>query len=391
MILPDLQEPKGIRFLPAAKHESYVRVGLGRYSNISAVKQRIIRRFELHEKQYRNAEKQAQQLSFCLRQAQEYLDAAADRSLATKPVLLYYACVSLALAEILWKGTGEHSLEKLRAKHGHHGLNYVAEQLGVSEDVTAAQRLRATMRGGVGQRGGTFGVWHRFARNQQIIGIERRIFLSGSSVDAPSVLLMPADRQNPELPQEGISLFECACRMPTIIEYLAPLGMRTTLLRSTLNRQLTEIRPSVGQYLLRLDVHPSEPSLLAAFKDQVALDANLIDDVQANDLPQQLILTVRTESNWTHSSLSLPEGYSMSLTETWFSGTDEPLNEFGYFYAALYICGMFARYHPDVWMKHLAVNSGLASLIDAICIAAQDRMPLLLLDELDHAITVPRR
>jgi hypothetical protein len=42
--------------------------------------------------------------------------------MATRPALLYYCAMSLALAEVLLKQSGESRLEKLRERHNGHGL-----------------------------------------------------------------------------------------------------------------------------------------------------------------------------------------------------------------------------------------------------------------------------
>jgi len=385
------QKPKIIRYLPTTNPEGFIRSGLARYANVDAVTERLMERFKLSKDDRRNARKQATELGFCLRQAQEYLDAAEDRTLATKPVLLYYATVSLALAEILWKGEGDHRIEKLRSEHGGHGLEFAGQNVPVNEQAAGARLLCAKMRGPVGKRTGTFGVWHRFARTQQLVGIEREQFLSGQGVASPKVLLMPHDEQIPELPLTGITLLECALKTPTLPDYVRALGLRSRLLRSTMSRTAREVTSGVFDTTLQIEVHPNDEKLVAAFKEQVLADATSLDALEATDFTNHLSISIHRQiPTQAPSYTNFPEGYSVTTTETWFSANDEPLNEFGYFYVALYICGMFARYYPDVWMKHLAASSGLALLVDAVCIAAQDRLSLLLLDELDHMITLPK-
>ena len=58
------------------------------------------------------------------------------------------------------------------------------------------------------------------------------------------------------------------------------------------------------------------------------------------------------------------------------------MGEFGYLYIALHISGNFARYYPDIWLKHIEKNSPLAMAIDELCNHAFDRLPLLILSEL---------
>ncbi|WP_207180587.1 YaaC family protein [Methylobacterium indicum] len=74
------------------------------------------------------ADKQASHIRYSLIQAREYAVAAETATLATRPVLLYYSCMSLALAEILMKQAGDSSLDKARSEHNHHGLSLQADE-----------------------------------------------------------------------------------------------------------------------------------------------------------------------------------------------------------------------------------------------------------------------
>jgi hypothetical protein len=109
-----------------------------------------------------NVRKQAQQIRYCLIQAREYSSAAETVSLATKPNLLYYGTMSLALTESLFKQSGDSSLDKARGEHRHHGLLMTASGLPKNAALTAAAtRLRAVpmIKGGI--RKGTFQLWHK--------------------------------------------------------------------------------------------------------------------------------------------------------------------------------------------------------------------------------------
>ena len=82
-----------------------------------------------------NIRKQAQQISYCIRQSEEYFIAAKNVSLTTKPLLLYYGVVSLANALILLKKDGTHSIDYLRRKkkHRHHGLELKGDLTSISK------------------------------------------------------------------------------------------------------------------------------------------------------------------------------------------------------------------------------------------------------------------
>ena len=85
---------------------------------------------ELHNisrgQQEGNVTKQARQMAYCIRQAEEYFRASSEVSLATRGNLLYYGMVSLSQAVVLLKQDGKYSIDALRSakKHRHHGLEF---------------------------------------------------------------------------------------------------------------------------------------------------------------------------------------------------------------------------------------------------------------------------
>src|SRR5437870_1910572 len=75
--------------------------------------------------QDKNIEKQANQVAYSIRQAEQYFRASSLVDLTTRPLLLYYGAVSLSQALILLKNDGTYSLDMSRKlkKHRHHGLD----------------------------------------------------------------------------------------------------------------------------------------------------------------------------------------------------------------------------------------------------------------------------
>ena len=154
--------------------------GLRRHRNVEWVSQKLIERHSIPRAQHGNARKQAQQIRYCLDQAFEYFRAAQSVSLATKPVLMYYATLSLATAEILYKQTGESSLDRARAEHRHHGLIFRVVEQPQGLLTECAQALRAFPLVDHGLRKGTFELWHRSARHLPIVGRTEERFPSGT-------------------------------------------------------------------------------------------------------------------------------------------------------------------------------------------------------------------
>ena len=72
------------------------------FLNSNRTAKRIRELLKVPEGQHQaNINKQADQIGYCIRQAEEYFNASSRVSLATRPLLLYYGCVSLSQALIL--------------------------------------------------------------------------------------------------------------------------------------------------------------------------------------------------------------------------------------------------------------------------------------------------
>lgn len=88
------------------------------------------------DKHYNNLIKQAKQINYCIKQAEEYYQASEKVTLATRPLLLYYGTVCLSQALYLLRKDGTYSLDALREKerHNHHGLELIKSSINSSID-----------------------------------------------------------------------------------------------------------------------------------------------------------------------------------------------------------------------------------------------------------------
>ena len=114
-----------LRLIAGGEINHLIWSGLSRFQNVSFTAERIHTLQQVSKAQSRNVRKQAEQLRYCLIQAREYFSAARSVTSATKPVLLYYGLMSLAIAEMLMKQTEDSSIDRARAQHSHHGLTLV--------------------------------------------------------------------------------------------------------------------------------------------------------------------------------------------------------------------------------------------------------------------------
>ncbi len=96
------------------------------FLDVTSVSKRIRRIHAIPDGKFdSNVKKQARQIGYCVRQAEEYFQASSQVGLATRPTLIYYGAVSLSRALILLRQDGSHSFDAFRKshKHNHHGLD----------------------------------------------------------------------------------------------------------------------------------------------------------------------------------------------------------------------------------------------------------------------------
>lgn len=366
-----------------ADASSYAWSNLRRFHNVAFVEQQISRLHSLDKSQRENAKKQATQLRYCLLQAKEYFDASKSVTLATQPVLLYYSIMSLALAEILMKQSGDSSLDRARAEHKHHGLELRVSsvQKGSEEIQATASALRAApLVGASGERFGTFELWHRSCREMPLAGnIETRH--SGGGQTQFRVIFLAPDAQLSPLPEPGLSLLDCLRSLPGAMEFLLTHDVTPRIVRGACRVQRQDGDPNKVDAFTVI-VHPGPAEVISAFFQNWTVDAKGVDRITFTELPSGGIV------RWTNDAVNgpldmhVPHGSMWTDKEIRFWPGKEPLNEFGYLYVALYIAGNYARYFPDKWLLDVEKSTPLALAIEELISTANVRMPLLALSEL---------
>ena len=377
------------RYLPSEDTIRFAWRGLRRFHNAAALAARVMADRGIPEKHERNVKKQMLQIRYCLIQAKEYFDAAEVASLATKGVQLYYCCMSLALAQILWKGTGDDSLDKMRQQHRHHGLDFVRPDKLSADLAVAGAQLVARPNVREGTRVGTFELWHRTARHLPLVGMIQRMGPAGA-VKSLGPILLSRDERLPELGEAGVTLLECVERAPGTMAHLATLGMPSHLVRSTFTEQIGERDDGTADVNISMTVHPARAERIDQIKESIAFDANAVDRVSMTEFRSGFALSWSGNTGTADFRGVFPEGFSITPTETYLLGHDDPLNEFGYLYAGLYICGMFSRYYPDMWQKEIETSSDLSLCIEYFLQETRERLALLTLMELESACYVRR-
>ena len=359
---------------------------LAHFQNIEAVTGQITDLHQLPQQQRSNARKQATQLRQCLMQAREYYDAARSVSLATRPVLLYYAVMSLALAEVLMKQSADSRLEKLREFHGCHGLQLsLANAVAPPDSLDlAATALRAKPQTAPdGSPRGTFEVWRRSSRELPIVGRYSQTHEGNITTTSRVQALMAGSDVEPEAyPKSGLSLLDALLGLPQMVEILAAYGVRPKLVRATCTALSGGDNPEPS---ITIIVHPALPSTMNDFMELVSFAPRGLERVNVTEYPNGIMLQFPGSIDVPGK---VPWGVCPDVNNTWFSARQESLNEFGLLYVALHIAGNFARYYPDKWLAHIEVSSPLALVIDRLTEVAFDRVPLLVAGELSRRCLV---
>ncbi|UVE65269.1 YaaC family protein [Burkholderia pyrrocinia] len=359
---------------------------LAHFQNVEAVTREIMELHHLPERHRANARKQATQLRQCLMQAREYYDAARAVSLATRPVLLYYSAMSLALAEVLMKQSADSRLEKLRELHGCHGLQLsIASSVSPGDDLEVAMAaLRAKPQTAPdGSARGTFEVWRRSSRELPIVGRYTQTHATvGMATSGIRALMAGSDVEPDAYPANGLSLLDVLQGLPQMVEILATYGIRPELVRST----CTAIFGTENQDpTLSIIVHPSLPSAMNNFMDLVQFAPRGLHRIDIAEYPNGIHLQIPLADDVPGH---FPWSICTDVGNTWFSSRREFLNEFGLIYVALHIAGNFARYYPDKWLAHIDVSSPLALTIDRLTDVVFERVPLLIAGELARSYFV---
>jgi hypothetical protein len=373
------------RTLTTLDRRYYAWNGLARFKNISYTTKQIIALHGLPEKHRRNAIKQAEQIRYCIVQAEEYFTAARTVSAATKPLLLYYGVMSLALAELLLKQSGDSSLDRARGQHAHHGLtlSIVGNPSANDDLVSAASSIRALpLVRANGSRFGTFELWHRSSRETPFSGTHSVVHPNGISTRGLSVVATPDDLRPHLLPESGFSLQDCFDSLPTMMDTLSFHGRLSALVRAKMSSGYN----AATKYSTHTTViHPYASQVLAKVYSKFRYPPGMVDSVQvAESGSGGCVIRTNAPPEGSNYESEAPFGFQVSSDEVLFSSENQSLNEFGLFYAATYILGNYARYYPDFWMRDVEAASPLALSSVEFLMQCEERVPLLALSEMSR-------
>lgn len=313
----------------------------------------------------------------------EYYQSFNHATLLTKPTLLYYCIMYLAVAEFLFKGTGDVSLDKARAKHRHHGLIFSCDERLKSErrlDVSASLLSAKPMHSN-GVRIGTFHLWHSFAREHPYIGSIRRV-TPNSSTTGHSIILNANSKKLSVVPETGVNFMKCLKNLPGSKGYIELNGIHSELARASIRADVDSVR---DKFSITLILHPDTKEKLDKIYSKIEFHPNYFERLVIDEFESGLQLRFDSSSL---GGANFPIGFNSSGSEVLLCSDNDFINEFGLAYLGMFICGNFSRYYPDIWVKHLDEATPLALAIEDFTESASRRAPLLTLSELSRGLFV---
>ena len=157
---------------------------------------------------------------------------------------------------------------------------------------------------------------------------------------------------------------------------------------SRLIRGSSEVFIKEGVPTLQTTIHPTSEEILSKMLEQYKVAPALIPFVDHTRLMHNRG-TISLEIAITRESAgSLPECTNGEDGQNFFHVENLPLNEFGYYYVALFIAGNYARYYPDLWIEDIKANSDLFFFLEILTEEATNRLAVLTLMELNRKLYI---
>jgi len=354
-----------------------------------------------------NVKKQARQIGYCIRQAEEYFHASSQVKLPTRPLLLYYGASSLAWALILLRKDGKYSFDKLREerKHKHHGLDLVGEfrsRDGLEDFLNSLQCKCYTKEDKTAQKDipwGTFPLfyeslvpcaYHVSVRKYR----DREVF---PNLPDPSTFLrydisyecgdlLPLD----SLVRKSLNTMELITFLPDIHPELIELDIRSNLCEGGMDISIFEhyqgeevtkqerryhfqyrfTRSGEKARFLEL-IRSRNPDIILKREFRGGADLELVREYSpSEDGDPGWIPNIMDDISGKKFYILKPEVY-----------VPEPAAHF----ILLYCLGMLSRYYPDKWMEAIDSDVQITEFTDSLLNVIYRKFPNLILDQMRRA------
>ncbi len=287
-----------------------------------------------------------------------------------------------AIAEILYKQTGDSNLELARAEHAHHGLLFIHSKNIKSEPsiIEQLKSLGAKPMFAGERRKGTFDLWHRTAREHPVLGNLASIYNNNTSKRLHLAAFGSVHRL-PLFPLQGVSLYECMKLSPLLEKQIFDLGLEPFVVRADLTIENRTVSKESHFTLIFQPGKKADIDLIVSQCRFLPENWSNIEYLELNSGGGVAKWIVRDGSRY---GIQLPNAISANASRIFFLPEGQPLNEFGILYVTLFILGNLARYYADQWIPLIEESSKFAQYVEACLAMAVKRVPLLALCELSE-------
>ncbi|MBT2722299.1 YaaC family protein [Bacillus sp. ISL-46] len=338
--------------------------------------------------------KQARQISFCIRQAEEYFLASTQVGLATRPLLMYYGAVNLSQALFLLKKDGNFSLDKLREekKHSHHGLEIIRgniERANTKNINEFFQQIQCQVYFNQGKPWGQFPLFYD-SLVSPAIKVEVEIYDStfGSSFLKRNLSM----NSNDVAPISGFigkkfNIFDLIKNLPDLYYELFNMEITPNLSRGEVSVRADNryaVRDGKQEYVgtdekwkyIINGILPKDRTLLLEYYKQKEMEFRVLSEVGNH-------LHLECNYNSDKKNIFVPDIVDDMFGNKFFiTKTDEYIIEPSIHFMILYCLGMVSRYYPDVWMKAIDENVLISEFTNSFLNISYRKLPNLILDQL---------
>lgn len=364
------------------------------------------------DKQSDNIQKQAEQLGYCIRQAEEYFYASTQVSLPTRPNLLYYGAVSLTRALTLLKLDGTFSFDSLRNSEAKDSEKKTTRRSN-SHGLQLKMGLTSPIKADISPEGfftnlacsldligdepiGHFAMFYRSVNPGEIsITIKSTELGTGSDVySRGNVLKECYDKPSiKSLATRKFTLWDIIKTLPELHNHLAYLGFQSSLCKGSVTIDDTKMY-ELADKGKRLT---GNSQMMNCFLNGIAgKQKEALIELYSQKLPDLKFMSDFGNSLhflWDTHSVSLIEGFAAPYTppivdditgqKYYILQPDDYLPETVSQFMMLYCLGMLCRYHPDIWMRILSRDALIEELCDSILNIIHRKFPTLILDQLE--------
>jgi len=372
--------------------------------------------------------KQARQIGYCIRQAEEYFQASSQVGLATRPTLLYYGAVSLSRAVVLLRQDGTHSFDALRKsnKHNHHGLDLIRGLAAVPRPADGLEvffnslqcnchTLKKPLKPSGTPKASKENLSIETTRNAKCC--EKNIpwghFALFYRSLVPCAFQIPMEihdhgkdtfikRDHPQVcanlleldslisnPFDGLSILKT---LPDMYFALKEFGIQPDLCRGSLKLKVVryykkdeqgneQLEKKKEQHHFFIDgISPDQKSHLLTFYKQhnplISVEADLGANIHLR-LTREYSPSDKTSSSYYPDIVDDINGHKFYILrpETYLP---EPAAHL----VLLYCLGMLSRYYPDIWMNVIDENIQITELTDSLLDIVYRKFPNLILDQM---------